>query len=124
MVDAQFRENLLVLIDRARFPFKNGFEKVPQRRLREGVLSDLVQIAIDLGIYPEKTGYENLTVQAMVEGWGARWNEYQEPHFCPHCQADLRNPKGPPFMRTIGISNGDSVHTWKCPDCQKTWKRT
>jgi hypothetical protein len=53
---------------------------------------------------------------------------------CPSCQADfdggpipeeMREHYSPPYRwsRRIGISNGDSVFAWACPDCRHTWPR-
>ncbi len=54
------------------------------------------------------------------------------PAVCPHCSASLdggpipeniREHYGPPYRwnRVIGISNGDNVTRWLCPDCKKEW---
>jgi hypothetical protein len=53
---------------------------------------------------------------------------------CPSCNVDLdsgpipeniRQHYSPPYRwsRTIGISNGDDIVAWKCPDCGWTWPR-
>ena len=52
---------------------------------------------------------------------------------CPECKADLQGDPIPMesqhlfgathFSRKIGISDGDSVGYWKCPDCKHTWAR-
>lgn len=54
---------------------------------------------------------------------------------CPHCFADLQGNPIPEqlqeaygghthFSRKIGISDGDTVYEYECPDCSKTWPRT
>jgi hypothetical protein len=54
---------------------------------------------------------------------------------CPGCNVDLdggtipeniREHYSPPYRwsRKIGLSDGDSIHTWKCPDCEATWPRS
>jgi hypothetical protein len=54
------------------------------------------------------------------------------PEGCPNCHANLdggpipekiRHNYSPPYRwtRKIGISDGDGVHTWRCPDCNHTW---
>lgn len=55
------------------------------------------------------------------------------PAQCPSCNADLMGESIPPehwetfgatrFSRVIGISDGDSVGWWKCPDCKARWER-
>lgn len=58
-----------------------------------------------------------------------------DPESCPHCHNSLQGAEIPEtsrhfygnathFSRLIGISNGDSIHTWKCPDCNHEWPRT
>jgi hypothetical protein len=52
---------------------------------------------------------------------------------CPKCHADLTGPPipkekqaifaGTHFGRRIGISDGDSVGFWKCPECYHEWPR-
>lgn len=74
-------------------------------------------------IYPRVSG-NNLTPLEMVECYGAYWFEWREPLNCPACNADWRDLEhGAPFKREIGISDGDSVHTWKCPDCEHLMPR-
>lgn len=44
------------------------------------------------------------------------------PDVCPLCEADLRaEVEG--FYRVIGISTGDSIFAWECPDCGGQWAR-
>lgn len=65
-------------------------------------------------------------------------SQAQEPQafgpFCPSCKADLdggpipediRQHYSPPYRweRRIGISDGDSVYAWHCPDCEHQWLR-
>lgn len=44
------------------------------------------------------------------------------PDNCPKCDAALETDNG--FSRVTGISTGDRVIAWQCPDCQHTWGRT
>lgn len=68
-------------------------------------------------VYPRVSGI-NLTPLKMVECYGANWIEWRAPLNCSACNSDWRDLEhGAPFKREIGISDGDSVHTWKCPDC-------
>lgn len=56
-----------------------------------------------------------------------------EPPLCPACKADMQGDPIPKksqhlfgathFSRLIGISDGDSVGFWKCPDCGHQWDR-
>lgn len=53
----------------------------------------------------------------------------ESPDVCPHCQASLVGEPIPEkdqhlfgathFNRAIGVSNGDSVIYYRCPDCSK-----
>lgn len=56
------------------------------------------------------------------------------PTHCPHCGADMQGDPIPEEhreaygghthgSRLIGISNGDSVMYWRCPDCKKNIPR-
>lgn len=56
------------------------------------------------------------------------------PRECPRCHADLdggtipehmRHNYAPPYRwsKAIGISDGDSVHHWKCRYCGHVWPR-
>lgn len=75
---------------------------------------------VELGEYPEKSGigYEPLK---MVECWGVDWHIFRGPLECRHCGADLRDQKGPPFKREIGVYDRDQDRTvaFMCPDCNK-----
>lgn len=53
---------------------------------------------------------------------------------CPKCAADLdggpipeyvREHYSPPYRwgRAIGLTDGDSVYAWRCPDCGHEWLR-
>jgi hypothetical protein len=44
------------------------------------------------------------------------------PDNCPECGASLEADGG--FSRVIGISDGDQITAWQCPDCQHCWRRT
>ena len=56
------------------------------------------------------------------------------PERCPKCDADFQGDPIRPesrhwyggathFNRVIGISDGDSVGNWRCPDCIHEWER-
>jgi len=56
------------------------------------------------------------------------------PTQCPHCQANLVSNPIPEdqqedydgetaFSLVIGLSDGDNIYAWVCPDCGKTWER-
>lgn len=73
-------------------------------------------------VYP--THWPGPSVHERVHGWGAYWHVWRDPLNCPHCNSDLRDQKwGPPGKREIGLSDGDSVRRWRCPDCGKKWPR-
>lgn len=53
---------------------------------------------------------------------------------CPACGSDLdggpipeeiRACYSPPYRwrREIGLSDGDSIYAWRCPDCRHEWLR-
>jgi hypothetical protein len=55
-----------------------------------------------------------------------------DPDECPSCGADFQGEPIPEerrhwyggathFRRCVGISDGDSIHTWVCPDCGHHW---
>lgn len=51
---------------------------------------------------------------------------------CPQCKISLRGQPIKPehqhyfgtthYSTVLGISDGDSIHTWKCPACGFEWK--
>jgi hypothetical protein len=93
-------------------------------------MQELVDTLVELGVYPtntpaqQKFGY---TPMNMVQNWGVDWYRWEEPHQCPHCEADLRDhTNGPPFKREIGqYDQGvDRVTAWRCPECKKDWQRS
>ncbi|PEV55383.1 hypothetical protein [Bacillus cereus] len=55
--------------------------------------------------------------------------------FCPYCNSDLQGEPIPKqsqktygaihFSRKIGISSieADKIVKWKCPDCNKEWRK-
>lgn len=57
------------------------------------------------------------------------------PSNCPSCKADMQGDPIPEkdrhfygatsthYSRVIGISDGDSVGYWMCPDCGHQWDR-
>lgn len=56
------------------------------------------------------------------------------PANCPACRSDMtgdemspehREHYSPPYRwsRVLGISDGDSVFAWRCPDCAHEWLR-
>lgn len=112
--DPMSAETLLTRLDEEREKFADA---------DDDVMNDLVQKLITMGEYPTKTK-THYTVRQMVDGWGAYWHRWTGTLHCPHCTFDLRDHQaGPPFMRTIGISNGDRVVAWACPHCNNQWPR-
>lgn len=108
---------LLDLLDEER----NRFMKADEGKMRQ-----IVDLLIARGVYPTEPVPGNPTrdVFRMVDGYGARWHEWQEPLECPHCASDLRDIQaGPPFKREIGISVNDRCAYYKCPDCGKRIER-
>ena len=90
----------------------------------------LVDQLVNAGAYPpisETMAKRGTTHMSMVEGWGAYWHIYKQPHNCPHCNSDLRDREnGPPFKREIGIEvRGlyDGVAYFSCPDCGGKFSR-
>ena len=82
--------------------------------------SVLIEVLVDTGYWPATNKTGQYTAKKMWEGYGERWNEYDGPLSCPHCNTDLRNMEsGPPFKREIGIIANDRVKNWRCPDCGK-----
>jgi len=85
-------------------------------------INALVNELVECGVYPT-TPYmreRNLTAFDMLKGYGAYWHVYKGMHFCKHCGSDLRDNKlGPPFIRTIAVSDFklDRVIHCECPDC-------
>lgn len=97
---------------------KEEQRKYPSNKERMQEICDLL---VSMGVYPEisKMGRPALK---MVEFWGAYWHIYDEPLFCRHCKADLRNHEtGPPGKREIGIYDRglDRTVEYQCPDCKK-----
>lgn len=58
----------------------------------KNLMQQLVNELISRGVYSVKSGI-GLDALAMVESWGEDWHLYREPLECPHCGADLRDPK-------------------------------
>lgn len=69
-----------------------------------------------LGTYPQN-GYNRSTLK-MVESWGAYWHEYKGTLNCPNCNVDLRDERGPPGKREIGVVINDRVAYFLCPNCE------
>jgi hypothetical protein len=53
---------------------------------------------------------------------------------CPACNADfdggpipenIREHYSPPYRwsRRVGLSDGDRIFAWRCPDCEHQWPR-
>lgn len=120
--DGNFRINFLKHLKAEREKFTESDEKL---------MRVMVDRLVEAGIYPplsaELTGPRcNLTPLKMVEGWGADWHIYRSPLNCPHCNADLRDPQGPPFKLEIGIEiRGlyDGVAYYQCPECKGAFSR-
>ena len=80
-------------------------------------LPNLIQQAIDRGVYPKET-LTKLTHLEMVKGWGANWFQWTGVLECPDCKSDLRDhKKGPPFKREFAVIVSDRVSEYQCPDC-------
>lgn len=91
-------------------------------RSNESLMSEYIDELIARRVYP--THWPAPDIQERVRGWGAHWHVYREPLNCPHCNSDLRDRQwGPPGKREIGLSDGDNVFAWRCPDCGKEWPR-
>lgn len=115
--DADLLEVELVLgeLDRERRKFS---QRDPAR------MSALILWLIREGEYREPIGTPHKDLLTAIEYYGAFWHRFDEPLHCPRCKADLRDHEhGPPFKREIGLSNGDSIRRWRCPDCGKEWPR-
>lgn len=92
------------------------------KTLMKGLIDDLVEA----GVYPPLNPERKLTYAQLVDGWGEDWYVYRGLLNCPHCNYDLRDPKGPPFKLEIGIEifglyDGLAYH--KCPNCGGCWSR-
>lgn len=91
-------------------------------RSNEALMREYVDELIARRVYP--THWPVQDPYERVRGWGAYWHVWRDPLNCPHCNSDLRDQKwGPPGKREIGLSNGDSIRRWRCPDCEKEWPR-
>lgn len=91
-------------------------------------MEELISVLVEEGVYEDtpltlkcrEEGKENPFL-TMVECWGVRWHEYREPHFCPHCNEDLRDYEwGPPGKREIGFYSQEVDATLYdlCPACK------
>jgi len=80
-------------------------------------MQDIIDILLEQGIYHTPKSF---TVLSMVENYGVYWNQYEEPHFCPHCSVDLRGNE-PPFKRELNRYSIelDRVTEVVCPDCRE-----
>lgn len=83
------------------------------------LMQELCDKLVRLGTYPATSAWGYTPLQ-MVEGYGVEWHIYKGHLECPHCKADLRDPKGPPGKREIGIydRDRDSTTHFICPDCK------
>ena len=109
-------EHLLLLVAEERGKFTQS---------NPNFLKFMVNYLIELKVYPTEWNGKPINVHERVSGWGANWHEWSGILNCPHCNADLRNPNGPPFKREIGIYDRmtDRTVAYRCPDCSKEWKR-
>jgi hypothetical protein len=64
----------------------------------------------------------NFPAESMRKEWKDRDMSAGYPDECPHCKAKLERPDG--YSRVIGVSDGDRITHWCCPDCKITWART
>jgi hypothetical protein len=79
------------------------------------ICSELVQ----RGVYP-KYGNAKYRYPAlkMVLNYGVDWHQFSSPHYCEHCEADLRDwEAGPPFKKAIGFVEDDVLQYYLCPHC-------
>lgn len=106
--------DLLKMLDEERGKFTESNKEIMQLMVDE---------LVTRRIYGRVSGI-NMTALEMVECYGAYWFEWREPLNCPACSADWRDLEhGAPFKREIGISDGDTVYKWKCPDCGHQFPR-
>ena len=102
---------------------RNKFSEADDNLLK-GYVDELVK----RGVYPQTPMMLENEYDAfhMMEGWGAYWHQFRGLLNCPHCQADLRSPSGPPFKRELGFEDPilyDGVAYEVCPDCKGAWTR-
>lgn len=102
------------------------FEELDKVRLTDKVrLKEICAILIEAGEYPAFNKSGQYAAWEMVFYYGSSWHKFSGQLSCPHCETDLRDhDAGAPFKREIGISRGDRVVSFRCPDCGKTWPRT
>ena len=120
--DETFRANFLARLKEEREKFTDSDKELMQQ---------MVDALVAAGVYPPLSDYLTgdqckLTHLKMVECWGEDWHIYRGLLNCPHCNADLRDPKGPPFKREMGIQiRGlyDGVAYYQCPECQGAFSR-
>jgi hypothetical protein len=97
---------------------RSKFTKSNEDKMRE-----LVNLLIERGVYPAKSGI-GYDAFKMMNSWGVDWYIYRGIQNCPACDTDLCDREnGPPFKREIGIydRNKDRTVSWKCPDCGGEW---
>lgn len=85
-------------------------------------MRELCDFLVEAGHYP-KESVRGVPAFDMMNNYGVCWNEYDEPHSCRHCGADLCDRvNGPPFKREIGMINRgeDGPHRYACPQCDGT----
>ena len=118
--EADFVEYFLDELDKERNKFTESDKNIMQ------VMVDLLVAA---KIYPtlsDRYKAAGLTPLSMLN-YGTRWHQYRGLTNCPHCNADLRDPDGPPFKREIGIEIQDlydGIAFYRCPDCQGGFSRS
>lgn len=113
MNDINTQARIVLLLDQLKE------ERDKYTRSDKAVMQRLCDELETLGVYkPNNYGYTSLQ---MVEGWGVDWHEYRGKLECPHCKADLRDQRGPPFKREIGIYDRglDRTMCFICPDCKE-----
>jgi len=115
-MDKKESDDLLLTLNELRNSFQ--WEKYDQ------AIKELVIELVECGVYPTTPFMrdKNLSAYDMLKGYGAYWHVYKGMHFCKHCGSELRDTKlGPPFLRTIAVSDFrlDYVIHCKCPDCDK-----
>lgn len=107
-------------MDRVVTEILRKLHKEKSQGANDKVVSGLVALLVQLGVYPI-SGVGKYTPLEMVYSWGVDWHQFDGPHYCPMCGADLRNwDTGPPIKREIHVKVLNSNEfSYKCPDCME-----
>jgi len=90
-------------------------------RANRDLMTTMCDQLVEHEVYPKESKLGRSPLE-MVENYGIDWHLYREPHFCPHCNADLRSKNGPPYKREIGVVENDRLRYYTCPDCGKSFQ--